>query len=250
MQTFSLYSLFGLFALVFLNSPFLLLFGGFRPQQLLADDVAQGRLTAGLTRRHGFGSLSLLRLSVGLHAEPDLILLSVHPDYRSFQLVADRESFFRILPSRHIKLGCVDEALNTVFVKLEDLGYSLPPYEEEVVILDHDPDILAATKEMAGKMRDPEALAAHAAFLDGTIGELRGLAIEDPALNKAVATYLNALEKLAGGYRKAADGLKLLHKGDYKGAGDEMAGTGSGLVMYATIVDSSRIRIADACNEP
>lgn len=109
---------------------------------------------------------------------------------------------------------------------------------------------MEATREMASRMRDPEALAAHAAFLDSTIGELRGLAIEDAALKKAVATYLNALGKLAGGHRKAADGLKLLHKGDYKRAGDQMAGAGSGLVMIATIVDSLRIRIADACNEP
>jgi hypothetical protein len=108
---------------------------------------------------------------------------------------------------------------------------------------------MAATKELAAKMRDPAALTAHAVFLKATIADLRKLKIEDAALGHAVATYLNAVTKLSEGYKKAAEGLKLLAKGDYKAAGDKMPGPGSGLVIYGTIVDSSRIHIADECNK-
>ena len=109
---------------------------------------------------------------------------------------------------------------------------------------------MATTKEIAAKLRDPVALSAHAEFLKATIAELRKLQIEDAALGHAVATYLNAVTKLAEGYQKAAEGLKLLAKGDYQAAGDKMPGAGSGLVIYGTIVDSSRIHIADECNKP
>ncbi len=109
---------------------------------------------------------------------------------------------------------------------------------------------MATTKEIAAKLRDPQALAAHAEFLKATIADLRKLKIEDAALGQAVATYLGAVTKLAEGYRKAAEGLKLLAKADYQAAGDKMPGPGSGLVIYGTIVDSTRIRIADECNKP
>jgi len=109
---------------------------------------------------------------------------------------------------------------------------------------------MVAAKEVAAKLRDPQALAAHAGFLANTISELRAVQIEDAALKQAVLTYINAVGKLAEGYLKAAEGLKLLAKGEYKAAGDEMSGPGSGLVIYGTIVDSIRIRIAYECNKP
>ena len=109
---------------------------------------------------------------------------------------------------------------------------------------------MIATKEVAGNLRDPQTLTAHAGFLANTITELRKIQIEDAALKQAVLTYINGVEKLAEGYLKAAEGLKLLAKGEYQAAGDKMPGPGSGLVIYGTIVDSIRIRIADECNKP
>jgi hypothetical protein len=109
---------------------------------------------------------------------------------------------------------------------------------------------MAATKDIADKWRDPQALAAHSKILGSTITELRNLEIKDAALKQAVVTYLNALEKLAEGYQQAAEGLKLMNKGDYQAASDKMPGAGSGLIVYGTIVDSTRIRIADECNKP
>ena len=94
---------------------------------------------------------------------------------------------------------------------------------------------MVATKEVASKMRDPQALGAHAEFLTTTISGLRKLEIKDPALKQAVVTYSNAVEKLAEGYQAA---------------GDKLPGPGSELMIYGTIVDSSRIRIADECNLP
>jgi superfamily II DNA or RNA helicase len=41
----------------------------------------------------------------------------------------------------------------TVFLKLADLGYELPPFAEEVVVVDHDPDVLAAAREMASQVK-------------------------------------------------------------------------------------------------
>jgi len=109
---------------------------------------------------------------------------------------------------------------------------------------------MTTTKEVAEKMRDPQALTTHAEFLKTTISELKKVKIEDAALKQAVQTYMNALEKLADGYKKAAEGLELAKKGDLKAAGEKMPGPASDLVMYGTIVDSTRIRIADECNKP
>jgi hypothetical protein len=109
---------------------------------------------------------------------------------------------------------------------------------------------MIATKEVAAKLRDPQALTAQAGFLKTTITELQKVQIEDAALKQAVQTYINAVTKLAEGYHEAAEGLKLLAKGEYQAAGDKMPGPGSGLVIYGTIVDSTRIRIADECNKP
>ena len=109
---------------------------------------------------------------------------------------------------------------------------------------------MTTTKEVAEKMRDPQALTTHAEFLKTTIGELQKVKIEDAALKQAVQTYINAVEKLAEGYQQAAEGLKLAAKGDLKAAGDKMPGPASGMVIYGTIVDSTRVRIADECNKP
>jgi hypothetical protein len=108
---------------------------------------------------------------------------------------------------------------------------------------------MTTTKEVAEKLRDPQALTAHAEFLKTTIAELQKVKIEDAALKQAVQTYINGVEKLAEGYKQAAEGLKLADKGDLKAAGDKMPGPASGLVIYGTIVDSTRIRIADECNK-
>ncbi len=109
---------------------------------------------------------------------------------------------------------------------------------------------MTTTKEVAEKMRDPQALKTHAEFLKTTIGELQKVKIEDTALKQAVQTYINAVEKLAEGYQQAAEGLKLAAKGDLKAAGEKMPGPASGMVIYGTIVDSTRVRIADECNKP
>lgn len=42
----------------------------------------------------------------------------------------------------------------TVFLKLKDLGYELPPFEEEVVLLDHDPAVQAAAADMASSVKE------------------------------------------------------------------------------------------------
>lgn len=41
----------------------------------------------------------------------------------------------------------------TVFLKLADLGYELPPFEEKVELIDHDPEVLSAAKAMAAEVK-------------------------------------------------------------------------------------------------
>lgn len=55
---------------------------------------------------------------------------------------------------------------STVFVKLKDLQLELPPYKEEVVLLDHRPDVEAAAVKLGKDVRDvlrkyPKALGAY-----------------------------------------------------------------------------------------
>jgi hypothetical protein len=79
----------------------------------------------------------------------------------------------------------------------------------------------------------------YAAALRKASGGVSAVGVQDPALRKAVDTYVDATAKLAGAYEAAAAAPN---------PGDPALGNSATTgIIYGTILDQSRIAIANAC---
>jgi len=109
---------------------------------------------------------------------------------------------------------------------------------------------MKATETIATQLSNPQALAGHVELLKTTAEELSKLEIEDPNLKNAALDYCKALRGLASGYQKATAGLKAQGQGDLEKAADENLGAGAEMVVYGTMLNASRKRIAEICSKP